>query len=246
MGKFENKYHVGDIIHGFLFITELPKEKGLRFGIFKCPYCGTEFKYKLTKISNNAKKSCGCRAYINMDRGTTHGHNRNGKRTPEYTSWHQMIQRCTNPNNKYYSYYGAEGVTVCDRWKHSFENFFADMGTKLHPKLTLDRWPNMKGNYEPGNCRWATRKQQMANTRATTFVMYNNKRYALPDICAELGLKRKDVTGWKWYKKCSVQEAFEYILKKNGYAIIKQSNFTSHTFGHLTFLKNSSFNTPGV
>lgn len=213
MAKFEKKYNAGDLIHGFLFLRELPKEK-YRIGIFKCPYCGEEFKAAVHNISGNRKGSCGCRAYINMARGVIHGHQSGGKMSSEYGSWHDMMQRCFNPNCKAYERYGAVGITVCERWK-TFSNFLEDMGLKPTPQHSIDRFPNTNKIYEPGKCRWATKAQQMANTSLTTHVIFRGKEYALPDICTELGLKRKAVTGWKWYKKCTVQEAFEYILNKN-------------------------------
>lgn len=99
---------------------------------------------------------------------TRHGHGRRDKkRSPTYRSWDKMIQRCTNPNDAHYSYYGGRGITVCERWR-KFENFLADMGERpIGPGrgFTLDRYPNKNGNYEPDNCRWATWTEQMNNTR---------------------------------------------------------------------------------
>jgi hypothetical protein len=80
-----------------------------------------------------------------------------------YRSWHGMRQRCSDPKQENYKYYGGRGITVCDRWQ-SFENFLADMGER--PEGTsIDRYPDNDGNYEPGNCRWATRSQQQHNKR---------------------------------------------------------------------------------
>lgn len=91
-----------------------------------------------------------------------HGHCPASGPTPMYQSWAMMISRCTNPNVKRYVDYGARGIRVCDRWM-SFANFLEDMGNRPEGK-TLDRINN-DGNYEPGNCRWATRDQQARNTR---------------------------------------------------------------------------------
>jgi hypothetical protein len=85
-------------------------------------------------------------------------------RSPERSSWDNMKQRCLNPNDPRYKYYGARGIKVCDRWLNSFKNFREDMGRKPSQRHSLDR-KNNDGNYEPKNCRWATRKVQMNNTR---------------------------------------------------------------------------------
>ena len=95
-----------------------------------------------------------------------HGHGGrrdNGTRSPEYNAWDGMKQRCLNPNTVGYAGYGGRGITVCPRWL-AFDNFLADMGCKPEPKslYSLDRIDN-NGNYEPGNCRWATNSQQKKN-----------------------------------------------------------------------------------
>lgn len=98
-----------------------------------------------------------------------HGHNSNfGERSPTYVSWLGLKQRCLNPNGSDYPDYGGKGVTVCDRWL-DFENFLADMGERPEG-TTLDRFPNRNGDYEPGNCRWATLRQQ-ANNRSNNRII---------------------------------------------------------------------------
>jgi len=86
-----------------------------------------------------------------------------GREQPVPGSWRDMIQRCTNPKNKRWAHYGGRGITVCNRWKNSFANSLADMGERSAEK-TLDR-RNVDGDYEPGNCRWATPTEQAKNQR---------------------------------------------------------------------------------
>lgn len=107
--------------------------------------------------------SCGClHKEIASRKHLIHGHARKKLNSPIYGSWCGMISRCTNPRNKQWDNYGGRGITVCRRW-YKFKNFLADMG-EAPPGLSLDRINN-DGNYEPGNCRWATAKQQANNRR---------------------------------------------------------------------------------
>jgi hypothetical protein len=107
----------------------------------------------------------------------THGDSRNGTRTPEYMAWQSMNNRCRNPAHPNFKYYGKRGITVCNRWSNNYENFLADMGRRPTPGHSLDRINNDRG-YEPLNCRWATRTQQMRNRqpRKLTIVMVTEIR----------------------------------------------------------------------
>ena len=111
--------------------------------------------------------SCGClkneEIAARSTARATHGHARANKRTTEYLSWAAMRQRCYKPATRGYEYYGGRGITVCDRWS-DFVAFLSDMGPKPSPKHSIDRI-NVDGNYEPGNCRWATGAEQQANKR---------------------------------------------------------------------------------
>lgn len=102
----------------------------------------------------------------------THGHAAGG-RSPEYSSWLAMIARCTRPSHERYDRYGGRGIGICDQWLGSFEAFLADMGQKPSKAHELDR-VNNDGNYEPGNCRWAVRKQQARNRRTSLMVKYGD------------------------------------------------------------------------
>jgi hypothetical protein len=93
---------------------------------------------------------------------------RNGKwiMSPEYQAWCSMKGRCYNPKHQRYNYYGARGITVYDSWRNSFMEFLKDMGRRPSPQYSLDRMNN-NGNYEPGNCKWSTKAEQMNNTRVS-------------------------------------------------------------------------------
>ncbi len=87
-----------------------------------------------------------------------------GQKSPEYRCWTAMKTRCLNVRNPAYPSYGGRGISICPQWVQSFEQFFADMGPRP-AGTSLDRWPDMNGNYEPNNCRWATATEQARNTR---------------------------------------------------------------------------------
>lgn len=122
--------------------------------------CGAEKLFFLNNLRQGTTKSCGCllRELITA-RNLRHGMTE----SPEFETWIGILQRCTNPNAAAYANYGGRGITVCERWRDSFENFYADMGPRPEG-LSIDRIDN-DGNYEPGNCHWATPMEQRHNQR---------------------------------------------------------------------------------
>ncbi len=145
-------------------------------------------------------------------RPATHGQARKGKYISEYHAWQAMLRRCNDPTNNSFARYGGRGIKVCDEWS-SFEMFFADMGKKPSRGYSLDRINN-DGNYEPGNCRWSTSKEQNRNRSDNTFVTINGRTMIQAEACELYGISHSIVlnrikAGW------SVDEAFRVPIGKS-------------------------------
>lgn len=130
---------------------------------------------------------------------TTHGHSRIGSRA--YRSWMKMRRRCNDPKDGRWKDYGGRGISVCKEWNEDFVIFLADMG--YPPKgTTLDRYPNKDGNYEPGNCRWATPKQQQNNMRSNRLLFYKGQIHSVSEWAEIVGINKSTInkritrSGW--------------------------------------------------
>jgi hypothetical protein len=134
-----------------LYKSRLQRKRGESSTRFTCLCsCGKKTRGQFWNLRKGLKKSCGC---LQRDSTRTHGMTK----SPELTCWKNMIQRCLNPKSPAWEGYGGRGITVCGRWLCSFPKFLEDMGKRPSRRHSLER-TNVNGNYEPGNCKWATRK----------------------------------------------------------------------------------------
>jgi hypothetical protein len=141
--------------------------------------CGNEKLVASKLLTAGQTKSCGCL------RGTHHQAAAGSARPRVYRIWQAMLNRCRNPNVQNYARYGGRGIRVCERWM-SFENFFADMSDPPSPSHSIDRIEG-DGDYEPGNCRWATEKEQQANRRCNRYVTHDGATRTLKEWSQLLG-----------------------------------------------------------
>jgi len=175
---------------------------------FQCD-CGNIKDIAGSLVKLGEVRSCGClHDEIRIAIKTTHGMSK----TYEYTIWKGIKSRCAD---KSHPRYGGRGITVCDRWKNSFENFLEDMGV-APDGLSVDRINN-DGNYEPENCRWATIEQQSNNKGNSRIIEYNGERMTMSQWAAKIGLAystlrgRLDCSGW------SIEQALNTPRLENGH-----------------------------
>lgn len=146
--------------------------------------CGTVSSRSANQLRSGQSQHCGCQLAARIGAAAV----KHGKiHSPEYSAWRSMLERCRLTTSKSYPRYGGRGIRVCERWTE-FEAFFADMGEKPSPHHSIDRFPNNDGNYEPGNCRWATASEQARNKRNTILVVQNGVLRPLIDVAEECGL----------------------------------------------------------
>lgn len=194
-------------------LKKAEKKNGKKlFWLCKCD-CGLTKEIDGDPIRRGAVVSCGCysreRTSIRMSQiSTTHGMSN----TNIWWRWAGMRERCTNKKTNNYKNYGGRGIKVCDRWL-TFENFYEDMKAGYSAGLSLERIDN-NGNYEPGNCRWATRKEQMRNYRRNRLITHKGETKTLQEWSESTGLKsstiRMRLSTYKWSPNDALTKGVTY------------------------------------
>lgn len=183
-------------VFGALTVLELAEKRegsSRIWWVCRCE-CGQTIEALGNTLARGMKKACGVDGHNwRPARGQTYIDPNRRTLQPEYKSWTAMKQRCLNPNDDNYSNYGARGIRVCDRWLESFEAFCADMGPRPGG-MSIER-NDVNGDYEPGNCRWATAKEQARNKRCTIYVEHDGARVNLAELVERLGLSYSVVKG---------------------------------------------------
>ncbi len=171
---------IGQKFGRLIVIQRMDNNKwGNLYWLCKCD-CGNEKIVRGSSLQSSNTQSCGC---FKIEKATKHGYKRTGQVTGIYISWCNMIQRCTNPNDKNYHNYGGRKIKVCKRWM-KFENFLEDMIKGWKPGLTIERIDNKLGYY-PGNCEWIIKAKQQRNKQNSLYVTYKEKHRLFIELCEE-------------------------------------------------------------
>ncbi len=158
--------------------------------------CGEVIKSQASALKSGERVSCGCyrserMATLTLKHGERGGEKR--KRTsPEYKAWDSIKQRCHNPSDKAWEWYGAKGITVCDRWRESFDAFLTDMGRRPDGCDSIERKRGHLG-YTPANCVWATHKAQARNRSNNRLVLFAGRQMPLVEAAELAGVPYRTV-----------------------------------------------------
>lgn len=163
--------------------------------------CGAVVVVDASNVANGVSKRCVACGAMAKSRPLTHGATVGGTTTPTWESWRGMNERCENPNHRGFKRYGGRGIRVAPRWRASFGAFLADMGERPSRSHSIDRFPNRDGNYEPGNCRWATMKEQNRNRSSSRMITIDGQTRCVEEWAEHLGVRAGMIhdrlgTGW--------------------------------------------------
>lgn len=174
--------------------------------------CGNQLSVAIKSLQDGNTKSCGCMRADSLRISPSNlKHGMVG--TPTYRTWRSMKERCLNPRNPVFRYYGARGIAVCERWM-KFENFFADMGERP-VGMSLDRIDG-EGHYEPDNCRWATDLTQAFNQSQTKPVVFHGKVMSFSQAAREIGRVPATLREFASEHGLSHQETIDRYRKRRG------------------------------
>lgn len=202
---------VGMKLNRLRVISEYPKRTNAGKVQFLCKCdCGNEVVVIGSKLINGHTKSCKCmqREAVKKTGDLNRTHSRS--RTRVYKVWGSMKSRCYNKGNDSYYRYGGRGITVCDRWRYSFESFLEDMG-ECGLGLSIDRIDN-NGNYEPSNCKWSTQIEQENNKSTNRIVLFNGERFTVSQLSRKIDVKYQILYGW--IRRGTYESKIKEICKK--------------------------------
>lgn len=157
-----------------------------QYWICRCD-CGGTTSVRSSYLRDGTAMSCGCaKKGINRKHGMVH--------TPEYKAWDNARSRCYRVKDRKYPLYGGRGITMCDRWRQSFANFYEDLGRRPSDRHSLDRI-NSNGNYEPGNCRWATIVEQNNNRSINRRLVVDGRTVTVAEAARLTGIPHATILG---------------------------------------------------
>jgi len=207
---------IGHVYGRLTVIAKAPNQRGVNNSIWLCRCeCGNvkTFRADVLRRPNPPGRvagavSCGCyKREVISKMMTTHGFSN----TSEYHIWHTMKKRCECSTHPAYKNHGGRGIIVCDRWRNSFDNFYADMGQRPSKRHTLDRIDN-NGPYSPENCRWATPEMQGRNKRTNRMVEIDGVSFCVADWCRLMGISNHTpYDRLYWNKRSGIQTIDEAL-----------------------------------
>jgi hypothetical protein len=201
--------------------------------------CGAEKLVIPASLLSHSSKSCGCRRKeLLRESRKKHGHCSRSGASATYRSWRAMIDRCYNEDRRTYARYGGRGIRVCERWRHSFQNFLDDIGERPSRRHTVNRIDN-DGHYEPGNVRWSLPAEQSKNTSRNRTFEWKGETLTLTDLATRVGINQKTIigrlnNGWPIADALTVPVEYgQKRFKKSGSEFVIAFRFTAWVDGRV-------------